>query len=81
MYLTYRYSLPCLNDIPSCYKYIAIQKQTKNASGKLPLLAIWNTMTSSMVARAFLLAYRIMGKIVESNGDTDCRLAEKRSTS
>ena len=34
-------------------------------------LAIWNTMTSSMVARAFLLAYRIMGKIVESNGDTD----------
>ena len=34
-------------------------------------LAIWNTMTSSMVARDFLLAYRIMGKIVESNGDTD----------
>ena len=32
---------------------------------------IWNTMTSSMVARAFLLAYRIMGKIVETKGDTD----------
>ena len=28
-------------------------------------------MTSSMVARAFLLAYRIMGKIVETQGDTD----------
>ena len=28
-------------------------------------------MTSSMVARAFLLAYRIMGKIVETKGDTD----------
>jgi hypothetical protein len=34
-------------------------------------LAIWNTMTSSMVVRAFLLAYRIMGKIVETKGDTD----------
>jgi hypothetical protein len=34
-------------------------------------LAIWNGMSSSMVARAFLLAYRIMGKIIEANGDTD----------
>ena len=34
-------------------------------------IGIWNTMTSSMVARAFLLAYRIMGKIVETQGDTD----------
>jgi hypothetical protein len=32
---------------------------------------IWNIMTSSMVACAFLLAYRIMGKIVETKGDTD----------
>jgi hypothetical protein len=32
---------------------------------------IWNTMTSSMVARAFLLAYMIMRKIVETIGDTD----------
>ena len=34
-------------------------------------LAIWNTMSSSMVARAFLLAYRIMGRIIENKGDTD----------
>ena len=34
-------------------------------------IGIWNTMTSSMVARAFLLAYRIMGKIIETQGDTD----------
>ena len=34
-------------------------------------MEIWNTMTSSMVARVFLLAYRIMGKIVETKGDTD----------
>ena len=34
-------------------------------------LEIWNTMTSSMVARAFLLAYRIMAKIIETKGDTD----------
>ena len=34
-------------------------------------LEIWNSMTSSMVARAFLLAYRIMGRIVETKGDTD----------
>ncbi len=34
-------------------------------------LEIWKTMTSSMVARAFLLAFRIMGRIIENNGDTD----------
>ena len=34
-------------------------------------LEIWKTMTSSMVARAFLLAYRIMGRIIEYKGDTD----------
>ncbi len=32
---------------------------------------IWNGMSSSMVARAFLLAYRIMGKIITTNGDTE----------
>jgi hypothetical protein len=32
---------------------------------------IWNGITSAMIARAFILAYRIMGKIVESKGDTD----------
>ncbi len=32
---------------------------------------IWNTMSSSMVARAFLLAYRIMEKIIKTNGDTE----------
>ncbi len=34
-------------------------------------LQIWNGISSSMVARAFLLAYRIMGKIIETKGDTD----------
>ena len=34
-------------------------------------LEIWKTMTSSMVARAFVLAYRIMGRIIENKGDTD----------
>ena len=28
-------------------------------------------MSSSMVARAFLLAYKIMGKIISTNGDTE----------
>ena len=33
---------------------------------------IWNGITSAMIARAFiLLAYRIMGKIVETKGYTD----------
>jgi hypothetical protein len=32
---------------------------------------IWNGITSAMIARAFILAYRIMGKIVETKGDTD----------
>jgi hypothetical protein len=32
---------------------------------------IWNTMNSSMVARVFLLAYRIMAKVVKTNGDTE----------
>ncbi len=31
----------------------------------------WNGISSSMVARAFLLAYRITGKVIETNGDTD----------
>ncbi len=32
---------------------------------------IWNGMSSSMVARAFLLAYWIMGKIITTIGDTE----------
>ena len=28
-------------------------------------------MTSAMIARAFILAYRIMGKIIETKGDTE----------
>jgi hypothetical protein len=32
---------------------------------------IWNGMSSSMVARALLLAYRIMGKIIKTNGDAE----------
>ena len=32
---------------------------------------IWHGITSAMIARAFILAYRIMGKIVQTKGDTD----------
>jgi hypothetical protein len=34
-------------------------------------LEIWKGITSAMIARAFILAYRIMTKIVETNGDTE----------
>jgi hypothetical protein len=34
-------------------------------------LEIWKGISSSMIARSFLLAYRIMRKITETNGDTD----------
>ena len=34
-------------------------------------LEIWQGISSAMIARAFLLAYRIMGKIIETKGDTD----------
>ncbi len=34
-------------------------------------LEIWKEITSAMVARAFILAYRIMGKIITTKGDTD----------
>jgi hypothetical protein len=34
-------------------------------------LDIWNGISSAMIARAFILAYRIMGKIIETKGDTD----------
>ena len=34
-------------------------------------LEIWNGISSAMIARAFILAYRIMRKITETNGDTD----------
>jgi hypothetical protein len=32
---------------------------------------IWNGISSAMIARTFILAYRIMGKITETTGDTD----------
>ncbi len=34
-------------------------------------LEIWKGISSAMIARAFLLAYRIMEKIIETKGDTD----------
>ena len=34
-------------------------------------LEIWKGITSAMIARAFILAYRIMGKIIETKGDTE----------
>jgi hypothetical protein len=34
-------------------------------------LEIWKGITSAMIARAFIMAYRIMGKIVETKGDTE----------
>jgi hypothetical protein len=34
-------------------------------------LEIWNGITSAMIARAFILAHRIMSKIVETKGDTE----------
>jgi hypothetical protein len=34
-------------------------------------MEIWKGISSSMIARSFLLAYRIMRKITETNGDTD----------
>ena len=34
-------------------------------------MEIWNGISSSMIARSFLLAYRIMRKLTETNGDTD----------
>jgi hypothetical protein len=32
---------------------------------------IWSGISSAMIARAYILAYRIMRKITETNGDTD----------
>jgi hypothetical protein len=32
---------------------------------------IWKGISSAMIARSFLLAYRIMGKIIETKVDTD----------
>ncbi len=34
-------------------------------------LEIWKGISSAMIARAFLLAYRIMGKIIDTKGETD----------
>ena len=34
-------------------------------------LEIWKGITSAMIARAFILAYRIMSKIVETKDDTE----------
>ena len=34
-------------------------------------MEIWKGISSSMIARSFLLAYRIMRKLIETKGDTD----------
>jgi len=34
-------------------------------------LEIWKGMTSAMIARAFILAYRIMKQIIETKGETE----------
>ena len=34
-------------------------------------LGIWKGMTSAMIARAFILAYRIMKRIMETKGETE----------
>jgi hypothetical protein len=34
-------------------------------------LEIWKGISSAMIARAFLLAYSIMGKIIETKSDTE----------
>jgi hypothetical protein len=70
MCLICRYFLPCPKDILNYYKSLVTQKQTKKEYGKIAN-EIWKTMTSSMVARAYLLAFRIMGRIIETKGDTD----------
>ncbi len=34
-------------------------------------MEVWNGITSAMIARAFILAYRIMKKIIDTKGDTE----------
>jgi hypothetical protein len=34
-------------------------------------LEIWKGITSGIIARAFILAYRIMRKIIDTKGDTE----------
>jgi len=34
-------------------------------------MEIWKGISSAMIARSFILAYRIMGKLIETKGDTD----------
>jgi hypothetical protein len=34
-------------------------------------LEVWKGITSAMIARSFILAYRIMGKIITTKGETD----------
>ena len=33
--------------------------------------AVWDSMSSAMICRAFVLAYRILGKIIETDGHND----------
>ena len=68
---------------PSALNLVSPSPQSKHLS--LPILVpqagkdriwhiartIWNTCSSSMVCRAFLLAFRILGKITITKGDTD----------
>ena len=56
-----------LNHTPNPYPF---PKATKDRIWHIAR-TIWNTCSSSMVCRAFLLAFRILGKIILTNGDTE----------
>ncbi len=66
MSLTYRYFLPWVKDTQNYSKFTIIQSEADTDRIWAIALAIWNGLTSAMIARAFLFAYRIMGKIVET---------------
>ena len=75
------YLLPSPN--PSAFNLVSPSPRSKHLS--LPITipqagkdriwhiarTIWHTCSSSMVCRAFLLAFRILGKIIITKGDTD----------
>jgi hypothetical protein len=52
---------------------LQIFNNTEADTGRIWKIAmeIWKGISSAMIARSFLLAYRIMGKLIETKGDTD----------
>ncbi len=66
---TQRFSLQCQNITDMYYKCLTTRWRATTARIWQVAQNVWKGITSAMVCRAFVLAYRIMNKIIEEDGN------------